>query len=674
MPKRYDNFIEYLNNTIKIPPTSKYCAIDLFAGCGGLSLGFEAAGIKTVGYEMVEDCCDTYRKNLRSECHQEIITKDTEFPRARVLIGGPPCQPFSRRGKRKGQIDDRNGFPAFIEAVKKVQPDLWMCENVKGLPEQSTSYFQSIIDQCKKLGYIVEHRTFQLVKFDVPQSRERMVIVGHHGGFKFPKPNDYVISAGEALGALATDTPDNAIFLTPAMDEYIAKYEAASKCRTPRDLHMDRPARTLTCRNLAGATSDMHRIKLSDGRRRRITVREAARLQGFPDWFEFCGSEESQYTQIGNAVPPIFAYKMALAVVDYLEGRHQKGMDRYNLPELITRKQKGKKSFQEKDLAVQTLIREALFIIDQLGIPLEGLTGRDKEKLAMALLAAGDVKTSKEWRKVKSTNSGYSITTKQCVEFYNTYLEENMSKGSYDYVLRDGFSKLLIGGIVERSKPESNLSDATRGYRISTEYARIISKFGQKDWEKQVEIFNKTHKTYRERLAQTRNIPMINVKMPDGKEFQLKDGEHNLIQQQVIAEFLPRFGYGAALLYCGDSDNKYGVINEKEKLAELGIKDLSQGKLPDIVAYSAEKDWIYLIEAYHTSNPITAERKYELEQMMGECADKCIYITAFESNDAFRNCKEDLAWETEVWIVTNPDHMIHRNGFRFIGPYGKTTE
>lgn len=674
MPKRYDNFIEYLNNTIKIPPTSKYCAIDLFAGCGGLSLGFEAAGIKTVGYEMVEDCCDTYRKNLRSECHQEIITKDTEFPRASVLIGGPPCQPFSRRGKRKGQIDDRNGFPAFIEAVKKVQPDLWMCENVKGLPEQSTSYFQSIIDQCKKLGYIVEHRTFQLVKFDVPQSRERMVIVGHHGGFKFPKPNDYVISAGEALGALATDIPDNAIFLTPAMDEYIAKYEAASKCRTPRDLHMDRPARTLTCRNLAGATSDMHRIKLSDGRRRRITVREAARLQGFPDWFEFCGSEESQYTQIGNAVPPIFAYKMALAVVDYLEGRHQKGMDRYNLPELITRKQKGKKSFQEKDLAVQTLIREALFIIDQLGIPLEGLTGRDKEMLAMALLAAGDVKTSKEWRKVKSTNSGYSITTKQCVEFYNTYLEENMSKGSYDYVLRDGFSKLLIGGIVERSKPESNLSDATRGYRISTEYARIISKFGQKDWEKQVEIFNKTHKTYRERLAQTRNIPMINVKMPDGKEFQLKDGEHNLIQQQVITEFLPRFGYGATLLYCGDSDNKYGVINEKEKLAELGIKDLSQGKLPDIVAYSAEKDWIYLIEAYHTSNPITAERKYELEQMMGECADKCIYITAFESNDAFRNCKEDLAWETEVWIVTNPDHMIHRNGFRFIGPYGETTE
>ena len=80
MPKKYNNFIEYLNSTIKIPPRYKHLAIDLFAGCGGMSLGFEVAGIKTIGYEMVADCCETYRKNLKSECHQEIITKDTEFP------------------------------------------------------------------------------------------------------------------------------------------------------------------------------------------------------------------------------------------------------------------------------------------------------------------------------------------------------------------------------------------------------------------------------------------------------------------------------------------------------------------------------------------------------------------------------------------------------------------
>lgn len=320
MSRKYDNYIDYLNNTIRIPEEQPYLAIDMFAGCGGLSLGFEAAGVKTIGYEMVEDCCNSYEKNLRSVCHKEKITTETEFPKVDIVIGGPPCQPFSRRGKQTGKDDERNGFPAFIEAIREIKPKIWMCENVKGLPEQNKEYFESIMEQFKKLGYEVECRVSQIVRYDVPQNRERLVIVGHHGGFKFPEPNDYKISAGEALGQLAFEVPENAAFLTPAMDEYIAKYEAASKCRNPRDLHLDRPARTLTCRNLAGATSDMHRIKLSDGRRRRITVREAARLQSFPDWFEFCGSEESQFTQIGNAVPPLFSYALACQVVEYLKG------------------------------------------------------------------------------------------------------------------------------------------------------------------------------------------------------------------------------------------------------------------------------------------------------------------------------------------------------------------
>lgn len=321
MSRHYANYVEYLNKTIVIPEKYTCTAVDLFAGCGGLSLGFEAAGIKTIGYEMIEDCCKTYRKNLKSECYQQKITVDTQYPNARVVIGGPPCQPFSRRGKQTGESDERNGFPAFIEAIRKIKPDIWMCENVKGLPEQNKEYYKMILDELSAMEYIVEPKVFHMVQFDVPQNRERLVVVGHRGGYKFPQENDYKITAGEALGELATLIPKNAAFLTPAMDEYIAKYERASQCKNPRDLHLDRPARTLTCRNLAGATSDMHRIKLPDGRRRRITVQEAARLQGFPDWFEFCGTEESQFTQIGNAVPPVFAYKLALSFLEYLEGK-----------------------------------------------------------------------------------------------------------------------------------------------------------------------------------------------------------------------------------------------------------------------------------------------------------------------------------------------------------------
>jgi len=109
-------------------------------------------------------------------------------------------------------------------------------------------------------------------------------------------------------------TPENSKFLTAAQDTYIAKYEKASYCINPRDLYPHKPARTLTCRNLAAATGDMHRVKLKDGRRRRLLVREAARLQSFPDWFEFTGNETAQFYQIGNAVPPLLAYQLAQCV------------------------------------------------------------------------------------------------------------------------------------------------------------------------------------------------------------------------------------------------------------------------------------------------------------------------------------------------------------------------
>lgn len=319
MPKEYKAYPDYVNSTLRVVDEAKYQAIDLFAGCGGLSLGFEAAGIHTIGYELQEDCCNTYRLNLRSECEQVMITPATEFPASDIVIGGPPCQPFSRFGKRRGKEDERNGFPSFMAAIQHLRPSIWMCENVRGLPDQNSRYFNQLIDDFESLGYIVDYKVVRMVRHDVPQNRERLVIVGHHGGFEFPTERDYRITAGEALGDMAYAIPDDAVFLTPSMDEYIAKYERASKCRVPRDLHLDKPARTLTCRNLAGATSDMHRIKLADGRRRRITVREAARLQGFPDWFEFTGSIASQFNQIGNAVPPIFAYHLARSVIEYIE-------------------------------------------------------------------------------------------------------------------------------------------------------------------------------------------------------------------------------------------------------------------------------------------------------------------------------------------------------------------
>ncbi|GHO45181.1 DNA cytosine methyltransferase [Ktedonospora formicarum] len=314
------SYVEHINSLLQPRKAREELVLDLFSGAGGLALGFEAAGFETLGFEMDEDCVATYSKNLFGQAEKRLLTADTDYPKVDIVIGGPPCQPFSVRGRQHGLSDTRNGFPAFIAAIKKVQPEIWMFENVRGLMYKNKSYLHEVLDQLRSLGYHVTCQLLNASHYGVPQNRERLVVVGvRENRYQLPKRSKVVRTAGEAVGDLINQEVANPRFLTPNMDKYIAIYEAASHCVTPRDLHLDRPARTLTCRNLAGSTSDMHRVKLADGRRRQLTVREATRLQSFPDWFEFVGSETSQFNQIGNAVSPLFAYELAQSFINYLD-------------------------------------------------------------------------------------------------------------------------------------------------------------------------------------------------------------------------------------------------------------------------------------------------------------------------------------------------------------------
>jgi len=317
------SYADRLSRTLQPRPAGRYKVLDLFAGCGGLGLGFEAQGFDTTGFEVGADPAATYRSNLHGECHEVFLEPGTDLPDADVIIGGPPCQPFSVGGNQLGLDDARDGFPAFVGAVEAIGPELWLFENVRGMMYRNKWYFDEVVERLRGIGYVVEARLVNAKHYGVPQNRERLFVVGHRGEFNWPVGSKRFVTAGQALGELAHQIPEDAKFLTPSMDAYVARYEVASKCSRPRDLHLDRPARTLTCRNLAGATGDMHRVRLPDGRRRRLTVREAARLQSFPDWFEFRGGEISQYNQIGNAVPPLLSYQFGGAVREYLGSDHR---------------------------------------------------------------------------------------------------------------------------------------------------------------------------------------------------------------------------------------------------------------------------------------------------------------------------------------------------------------
>ncbi len=313
------NYIEEINK-IKPKANLKWTVLDLFAGCGGLSLGFEAVGFKTIGYEMDRMAAETYNKNLKGKCIEkrlnEQTTFDTKYP---IIIGGPPCQPFSVGGHQKGKKDNRNGFPIFTRLIKEMQPQIWIFENVRGMLYSNKWYLEKIITELEKEGYIIEYQILKAVNYGIPQNRERLFVVGHRGEFQFPKLRLQKRTVEEAIGDLIETIKDEKKILTASMDKYVANYEKASSCINPRDLSLNKPARTLTCRNIAAPTGDMQRVKLKDGRRRRISVREAARLQSFPDWFKFYGTETNQYYQIGNAVPPLLAYQLATSIKTYIE-------------------------------------------------------------------------------------------------------------------------------------------------------------------------------------------------------------------------------------------------------------------------------------------------------------------------------------------------------------------
>lgn len=144
-------------------------------------------------------------------------------------------------------------------------------------------------------------------------------------------------------------------------------------------------------------------------------------------------------------------------------------------------------------------------------------------------------------------------------------------------------------------------------------------------------------------------------------------GDHNSLQKAIVEEFLPRFGFGAEVLYIGDTEDKFLHI-EKDHLEKIHFFDLSHEELPDVIAFSADKNLLYLIEAYHSTGEWNEMRLKRIQSKLKEtgCTAIPVYFTAFENKDAFRQKAKDIAWETEVWIADNPDHLVHFNGFKFL--------
>jgi len=640
-------------------------AVDLFSGCGGLSLAFETCGFRTVGYEMNTAAVQTYSQNLAGECHEVFLTRG--MPEIRndvdVLIGGPPCQPFSQFGYQRGSDDDRDGFPVFLDAMNRMRPRIAVMENVRGLLYRNKEYLRSVAGEMERLGYEVHAKLLKAVNYGVPQNRERVFVVATRIGWEWPdRFVDEPVTAGAALGRMAYEENEDSRYLKPNMDEYIAAYEAKSGCKTPRDLHLDRPARTVTCRNLGGATADMLRIVTPGGKRRMLTVREGARLQSFPDWFEFIGSEYERCKQIGNAVPPLLGLAIAKQVQKAVESPHH-GKAGHMGGKLL-----------DTDMITEK-VEQAINIFRLIGVPVRDYTRHRQVRLAKALLAVAGVMPGMKWSDTTSHFDGSAkpLTTREIIKIWNSEYDENLADSSYDDVRRIELAILKEAGLVTGSAadPVADVNDGTRGYSITPEALDLLRGYGTEKWEDSLLRFRSDAGELKDRLSKARDLKKVPVTLPDGNRYNLSPGPHNMIQRAVIEDFLPRFSRGAEVLYIGDATKKILHI-DADRIRGLGVDEMSRETLPDILAYESERDWLFVIEAVHSSNPIDSMRHLALRRLTRNSTAGVLFVSAFENASRFARFSKRISWETEVWIADDPEHMIHFDGGRYLAPYKNT--
>lgn len=333
---------DYITSSVEFD-TDCVTAIELFAGAGGLALGLEQAGIKTLEHvELDKACCETLKTNrpnwnvVCDDIHNVDFTAYKD--KVDIVTGGFPCQAFSQAGKRLGFEDTRGTlFHEFARCIKEVHPKIFMAENVKGLLSHDNGRtLATIVSVFEDLGYTIGNRKqiLNACYYGVGQKRERIVIVGIRNDidttFSYPKPENKQTTLKEVLkdcpkseGISYSEKKKKVFELVPPggcwvdLPEEIAKeymgksyYSGGGRRGMARRISWDEPCLTLTCSPSQKQTDRCHPDEA-----RPFTIREYARIQSFPDDWKFCGGIGCQYKQIGNAVPVELARRLGVQLI-----------------------------------------------------------------------------------------------------------------------------------------------------------------------------------------------------------------------------------------------------------------------------------------------------------------------------------------------------------------------
>lgn len=222
--------------------------------------------------------------------------------------------------------------------------------------------------------------------------------------------------------------------------------------------------------------------------------------------------------------------------------------------------------------------------------------------------------------------------------------------------------------VANPDRPERPTNSPKFCYQIEPRALTIIRKFGTAEWDNALRRYLADTRTLAQRYAQAREMRRVPLALSPGVVIRLSPGGQNALIERVINEFCPRFTPGGKPVYVGDTHKKWAHF-DANYLRSLGVTVEEHGKMPDLVVHFVEKNWLVLIEAVTSHGPMSPKRLVELKELFVESKAGLVFVTAFLDRHALLKHLREIAWETEVWVAESPDHMIHFNGERFLGPY-----
>lgn len=305
---------------------------------------------------------------------------------------------------------------------------------------------------------------------------------------------------------------------------------------------------------------------------------------------------------------------------------------------------------------------DALDIIASLGLP----RSQQNERSALTLLALAHIGPRTPWKDVTRP----MLRIWDIMGFMRGRYRKDYAANSRETIRRQTIHQFEQARIVNRNPddPTRPTNSGKTVYQLTDEVVPLLRAYGQPAFEKELKAFINRFGSLQEAYRRSREGLRVPLTLPFGSIVYLSPGEHNVLQVAIVEQLGPRFAPGATVLYVGDTALKH-VVYEAEELKRMGVPITAHDKLPDVVLYRSDRNWLYFIEAVTSHGPVSPKRHRELEKMLKDCPADRVYVTAFQTMNDFRKYAADIAWETEVWIAENPGHMVHFNGPKFLGPY-----